>query len=316
MKRHLLIDIGLAMAIVLTSLVGMGFGSQEDWLRIQPVGESFVVLMPTRAKEGTRIVELGADDHVTARIYYSVTDGKRYLVMPFRKTSNESTPLLTSFDVFVKGVKRSFESKETDSPVTLVFDRQLRSNEGNGGQYQITLRNHKGVVRLVETEKVFYAVMVIGAGDDSVEVKRFMSSFAPGSINSNSESTGVIVDPSDYRRPVDEPKSVRAEIMPPEPWPRVFIPINGGVLNGKAMSLPKPEHPNEAGDHSGTVEVQVVIDEQGKVILAEAPTGPASLREAALKAAWKARFAPTKLRGQPAKVSGRVIYNFRARPWI
>lgn len=327
MKRHLLIDMGLAMAIVLTSLVGMGFASQEGWLRIQPVGESFAVLMPTRAKEGTRIVDLGAADHVTARLYYSIADGKRYLVMPFRKTSSESTPHLTSFDVFIKGVERSLGINETDSLAGLVFDRELRSNEGNGRQYKIKLRNHKGVARLVETEKVFYAVMVIGAGEDTVEAKRFMSSFAPGSINPDSESTGVIVNPSDYRRPDDNPQSVYsrahdkpnsggAETVPPEPWPRVFTTIHAGVLNGKTLSLPKPEHPNEARDHSGTVEVWVVIDEQGKVIMAEVLSGPSSLSEAALKAAWKARFRPTKLRGQPTKVSGRVTYNFRAGLWI
>src|SRR6185437_11352369 len=44
--------------------------------------------------------------------------------------------------------------------------------------------------------------------------------------------------------------------------------ISGGVLNGKATYLPKPAYPPiaRAAHVSGTVNVQVVIDESGKVI--------------------------------------------------
>src|SRR4051794_16590819 len=48
--------------------------------------------------------------------------------------------------------------------------------------------------------------------------------------------------------------------------------LNGGILNGKATSLPKPEYPEGmrlAGIH-GTVGVDVVIDETGQVVSAVA----------------------------------------------
>ena len=61
------------------------------------------------------------------------------------------------------------------------------------------------------------------------------------------------------------------------------------------------------------VEVNIIIDEFGKVIKAEALSGPRHLREAAVAAAWKSRFTPTRLMGQPVKVSGRIIYNFIAQ---
>ena len=38
--------------------------------------------------------------------------------------------------------------------------------------------------------------------------------------------------------------------------------------------------------------------------------GPAILREAAVQAALKAKFSPTKLSGQPVKVSGVINYKF------
>jgi periplasmic protein TonB len=56
--------------------------------------------------------------------------------------------------------------------------------------------------------------------------------------------------------------------------------------------------------------VEVVLDENGKVISAEATSGPVILREAAVQAAKRARFSPTKLSGMPVKVSGVINYKF------
>jgi len=61
---------------------------------------------------------------------------------------------------------------------------------------------------------------------------------------------------------------------------------------------------------SGVVTVDVILDETGRVISATASSGPIMLREAATQAALKARFSPTKLSGQPVKVSGVINYKF------
>ena len=48
--------------------------------------------------------------------------------------------------------------------------------------------------------------------------------------------------------------------------------INGGVINGKAVSLPKPRYPPEAraAGVGGSVKVQVTIDESGTIESAKA----------------------------------------------
>jgi protein TonB len=88
--------------------------------------------------------------------------------------------------------------------------------------------------------------------------------------------------------------------------------ISGGVLNGKAISLPKPTYPAAARAvrASGAVQVQVLIDETGKVVSASAAGGHPLLQAAAVAAARGARFSPTLLSGQPVKVSGIITYNF------
>jgi TonB family protein len=89
-------------------------------------------------------------------------------------------------------------------------------------------------------------------------------------------------------------------------------PISGGGLNGKAISLPKPPYQPvaKAAKASGTVVVQVTVDENGNVISARAVSGHPLLQAAAVAAARAAKFSPTRLSGEPVKVTGVVTYNF------
>jgi protein TonB len=100
----------------------------------------------------------------------------------------------------------------------------------------------------------------------------------------------------------------------PKPTPP-RAPISGGVLNGKAISLPKPAYPAiaRAAHASGTVVVQVLIDENGNVVSAKPLSGHPLLQAVAVGAARQAKFSPTKLSGQPVKVTGVIQYNFVAQ---
>jgi TonB family protein len=109
------------------------------------------------------------------------------------------------------------------------------------------------------------------------------------------------------------PKVVLDSEPPPSAAPKPILrPVSGGVLNGAAIYLPAPTYPETAKRMrtSGLVTVEVVIDENGKVISATAENGPATLRESAIQAALRARFSPTKLSGQPVKVFGTISYKF------
>jgi protein TonB len=136
-----------------------------------------------------------------------------------------------------------------------------------------------------------------------------------GSSNSDSQAampsgpgTGTVVTAPPVKI-ADEPPP------PPEAKPTPRAPISGGVLNGKAISLPKPGYPPiaKAAHASGTVVVQVLIDENGSVVSASAVSGHPLLINAAVTAARQARFSPTKLSGQPVKVTGVIQYNFVAQ---
>ena len=108
---------------------------------------------------------------------------------------------------------------------------------------------------------------------------------------------------------------VSADTTPPPP-PTPAKPktetVTSRVLASKAISLPQPPYPSMARQirAQGSVNVQILVDEQGKVISAQAVSGHPLLTSVAKAAALRARFTPTLLNGQPVKVQGVITYNF------
>ena len=108
---------------------------------------------------------------------------------------------------------------------------------------------------------------------------------------------------------------VRVDTTPPPPRtppkPKTET-VTSRVLVSKAISLPQPPYPTMARQirAQGSVNVQILVDEQGKVISAQTVSGHPLLTLAAKEAALRARFTPTILNGQPVKVQGVITYNF------
>lgn len=91
------------------------------------------------------------------------------------------------------------------------------------------------------------------------------------------------------------------------------VRLSGRSLDGRFQSKPKPLYPAEAQrlGISGTVELQVSVDETGSVTSARVVSIPLPLLdEAALEAVYNARFSPAQVRGRPARTAGIVTYEF------
>ena len=124
-----------------------------------------------------------------------------------------------------------------------------------------------------------------------------------GGSSSNSSSRPVLeAEPADRDVPPPAPKNEKAR-----------PPVSGGVMTGKATSLPQPAYSAaaKAVGAQGIVTVQITVDEEGKVISARALDGNVMLRPSAVAAAWRARFNPTTRTGKPVKVTGIITYNFK-----
>ena len=118
--------------------------------------------------------------------------------------------------------------------------------------------------------------------------------------------------PVDIEEDADDAVAVDEGETSETPSPAEGKTISGGVLNAKAISMPQPAYPPiaKAARASGTVTVQVTVDETGKVVSASAVSGHPLLQQAAVAAARQARFTPTLLSGEPVSVKGILTYNF------
>lgn len=113
-------------------------------------------------------------------------------------------------------------------------------------------------------------------------------------------------DSGSVRVPVEETPPAPVPVKPPTQN------VSRGVLVAHAIFLPQPPYPPLAKQIriQGPVNVQILVDEQGKVISAQAVSGHPTLLTAAKDAALRARFTPTMLSGQAVKVQGVITYNF------
>lgn len=82
-----------------------------------------------------------------------------------------------------------------------------------------------------------------------------------------------------------------------------------GIINGKAVSLPKPTYPRGL-NIAGVVLVRAKVDVEGRVYSAKSFCGPGALREISVAAAQKAKFKPTLMNGKPISVTGIIVYNY------
>jgi len=94
------------------------------------------------------------------------------------------------------------------------------------------------------------------------------------------------------------------------PEERRHGPLISGILNRLVLAEELPAYPAKARKLKGTVEVEVLINEDGEVIFANPQSGPEGLWAESVKAAVATRFAPAGVEGRPIKRSGRLIYEF------
>ena len=142
--------------------------------------------------------------------------------------------------------------------------------------------------------------------------------FQPGTQNGRSITSNVWVDynfeaPNSPAVSGDKSVDYQAPVaIGGDPEKKVVREIRGGVLNGKAVELPKPKYPAAARAvrAEGSVRVQLVIETDGTIFSAEAVEGHPLLRSASAAAACQSKFSPTTLSGIPVRVSGSIMYHF------
>ncbi len=122
--------------------------------------------------------------------------------------------------------------------------------------------------------------------------------------------------------PVASPeiKTYDARVTPPPPQDAATVTPDGpvrrseGALRKDAVNRAVPEYPSDlkARRVSGDVQVEVLIDETGKVVEARAVGGTREFHQSAINAARKWTFKPFLMNGTAVRVIGVVTFRF----WI
>lgn len=323
-----------------------------EWETVRPDGEDFSVQMPKgstsqSSKEPYHKFELNMNTHlaqVQGGPVFAVVSLSGIKSNPAMYTENER------LNSYVDAFKNLFPAKVRSgaaAKLTMVGEKVLQGNSGR--EYRITLQGPAGASAptanaaltgtawVFATRKRFYAAVFLNNKKDDEAQEQFLSSFLipekinqPTTVATQSPPPGAKVKaadpdtavksanpdtaaaPESAEIPPADPESGGGAASEPAATPKKRGPVSGGVLNGKALSLPQPEYPAtaKAAGTAGVVVVRVTIDEQGTVISAVPVSGPQPLHQASINAAMQARFAPTILVGEPVQVTGVITYSF------
>ncbi|MGI9068695.1 MAG: energy transducer TonB [Pyrinomonadaceae bacterium] len=320
----------------LLSVVAAQSQASIDWETLRPQGEEFTVLMPKgstfeSSKEPYHKMELNS------RIYLSNRQGGPVFAV-VSLSGIKANPALYSemqrVNSYVDAFKNLFPPKlslKPPAPVKLTLEGEKALQGHMGRAYRLSVGALSGTVQAFTTRKRFYALVYLNSKKDDSIQDEFVSSFdlpekgaePPPTLAAQNPATMPQSPQRTNKTPAEEAAAAEAAVAAdvdtkPEAaaggnaQPAKRRPISGGVLNGKAIVLPKPDYPVDArtAGVAGSVAVQVTIDEMGMVIEAKAVSGPPLLHQPSVNAALQARFSPTSLMGEPVRVTGVIVYNF------
>lgn len=308
------------------SALGQSAASKPDWEPLRPEGEEFSVLMPKgstfeTSKEPYHKMEL------STRTYLSNTKpGPVFAIISL--SGIKSNPALYTemqrINSYVDAFKTLFSPKirkDAVAKLTLVGDKTLQGNAGR--EYRMTIGDLSGTAQVFATRKRFYSIVYLDTKKNDDVQGEFLSSFT---LPERSEQVAAAPSPSPAVQsegpataaPAEAATSKQAnqDAKPEDPQPASETgkhgPVSAGVLNGRALSLPRPDYPADAkaAGAEGVVVIQVTVDEQGNVTEARAISGPKMLQEPSVNAALQAKFSPTFQQGEAVKVTGVIVYNF------
>jgi hypothetical protein len=331
-RLHWALSIVILAALAVSGQVQKSAGDWAEWETISPEGEEFTVSMPKNpTTEKTQFpyhkMELNARSYLATQ-----TGGPVLAIVSLSgiKSMPGSYSDFARFNSYVDAFKDYFPPKvrTKDTAITklvLVASRPFHGHTGR--QYKVTIGELNGVAHAFVTKKRFYVIVSLNTKDETMQEK-FLASFVLPERQVETPKTASADQPANNQPGQTVENATSEKALDPNATPGTEgntenptaannannkqaegkKPINGGMLNGKAIYLPQPEVP--PGEASGVVLVQILIDENGAVIEAKAVSGPQHLQAAAVNAARLARFSPTTLMGEPVKVAGTLSYNF------
>jgi TonB family protein len=300
----------------------------RNWKEFAPPGEGFSVLLPGVPRKQTQQKPMPDGKNMPVYIY-SLNTSVEYVVIhsdfPFTVTGPEMSKKI--LDVGAQGA-----AKPGERELLQVREISLGEHPGRDIKVRIISNGATGRARIYLVGSRLYQTIIAtpsedGAPESAVKFNedaaaKFLDSFKLTTTRAQ-DSSVTPQTPAGLEETEGEVDRVTKELKAKNEPVYGFCadlercePTEGStkavVEVGKPLSKPAPAYPPiaKAARAQGTVVVQVIVDEEGKVIAAQAQSGHPLLQAAAVKAAREVRISPTLLDGKPVKISGVITYNF------
>src|SRR2546428_451510 len=295
------LTVSIAFTLLVAGLPDALAQSAGGWETLRPA-EEFTVLMPPGSTNEAG--EYSYHQRILKTHLFLSTSKSGPVMAVVTMIGIKSNPALYTeaqrlnsyVDAFKSWFPQKIRGNDAIGKLTVAGDKTLNGNAGR--EYRLTIADLNGTAQVFVTRKRFYAIVALNTKKDDALQEKFLGSFVlpeksaevQANVAAKSEDQEAPAAPA---KPGDRAKpDAGAGDTAPKPVETTGgadaqsskkAPISGGVLNGKALSLPAPEYPPiaKSAHASGTVTVKVTIDEYGNVAEANAVSGHPLLRAAA-----------------------------------
>lgn len=266
---------------VLFTLIGVN--AQPVIKRYESANGYFTDLLPGTNPRESRLNNGSVRDGQVS----SASQGITYLIIytyPCEDLS-DSFVIKSAVDSARKGILAKKDHKIiSEGTYTHKVAGEKATKEYTGYEFQAESQTLSITYRFIFGTSISYQLVLIQLKNEKqpIEAKQFFTSFTPVS------------------------QIVRLTPSNPTQFPE-------GITWGKTIKLKFPEYPPAARKLNirGTVETEVIIDEQGKVISAEGVCGRPQLIPGAKTAALATLFEPSILGGVPVQTTTILTFNFK-----
>lgn len=279
---------------------------RENWTEVSSLEGGFKAVFPKTPKETSRTLQFGSVYLQTRE--YVIRVGADYKVFYFTlpESSVDDNYRKSVLDGLRNTLLAELKGSITSQKETVVEGNPGRELEITGAKGDITR-----ALIIIRERKVYQVTNTIpsaslgtSATDSS---RRFLASFQLMPIVR-------VVDNTYLNNEVGEVDMfLKDKDGKTDPWRA--IDSSGGIIDkslppAKVIKMATPHYRIGTPRVSGSIEIKVIIDEQGGVLFAQVIRGHPSLREISLEAARKSRFHPTLVQGKPVKTIGKITYQF------
>jgi TonB family protein len=295
MKR-LTIYVSLFVLFVLALARGASpIQDEKRWERYTGKGEDFTVSMPERPTavityRPARFVDFRKGDIYQGTLYGAYSDGVAYLLYSFPRRAE---PL--------KQLVEDFASRYATS-IEFISARDVTVDDFPGERYKIKFRELDGVLDFYATNKRVYILEVVGADENSPQVKRFLDSFSIGDGKKSDPAVVEVKPGADKSSQADSAQDSGPVFGTREVTRKAVIVLRQ-----------EPQYTEEARQYkvSGNVVIKAVLSSSGKVTNIQVTKSlPRGLTEKAVEVARQIIFIPAIKDGKFVSQTIQVEYNF------